>query len=599
MKKRLIFPFLILLVFLVALFLLLSQVRKQQEIRQRASETPTETQYVILNKRGDGINPWNFENPAGITDSAVDEIMQKLGTLGTGNKKIGIGIIISYLRSYCAPTGVLTPSDLTRFCNKDVEAIQRVIAISERKNIPVLIKLDGFSWWDERADLWNWWDSNQYGYNPTNKQNVEWTSFDPNSAIKISWRNWGSQIRVKPHPNLGSPLYIAAKQEKLQQLLPLITTWYNNLPNDKKYLLAGVVLDNELSIGHNFYYYNNGNDYLSQDSSNDPFQYLDYSAGTVSTGMAQLGYAALTNYGIKNSGTITVADLNEIVKRHATFLAQTALGSGLPASKLYVHGIGNVLSSNPQLFSYEGVITSLVNPGWSFYQYAQNPNSAPGFTNSLSQNSTGKWGAVEWLYQDSDETGWEQALRNTLTTTGNNLIAIYNWEGIVDNNNALVAIRNVVSPELSGTPLPTPLPSPTPTPAYLCFVCGSNRLWRTIYSSLGDSHSCDNLNPQTIPLCPTTPQPDGNPAFEGCKSLQNIHGTACSVPSTISTTPTQIIGDINGDRIVNVRDFDIWRCEFVGNGACANPPSNRTADLNRDTRVDLQDYTMWRNAIGI
>jgi len=80
------------------------------------------------------------------------------------------------------------------------------------------------------------------GYDPKNKKNVEWTSWNPESAIKISWRSFGTPFRVAPHPNLGSEEYINVKKEELGRLLPIVADWYEKLPDNKKYLLAAVVL---------------------------------------------------------------------------------------------------------------------------------------------------------------------------------------------------------------------------------------------------------------------------------------------------------------------------------------------------------------------
>ena len=75
-----------------------------------------------------------------------------------------------------------------------------------------------------------------------------------------------------------------------------------------------------------------------------------------------------------------------------------------------------------------------------------------------------------------------------------------------------------------------------------------------------------------------------------------------TVPTPIPTntpippTPTPIPADINRDGTINILDFNIWRCEFVGNGICANPPSNKNADINNDGVIDIIDFSIWRIA---
>ena len=57
-------------------------------------------------------------------------------------------------------------------------------------------------------------------------------------------------------------------------------------------------------------------------------------------------------------------------------------------------------------------------------------------------------------------------------------------------------------------------------------------------------------------------------------------------------TPTRILGDINGDGFVDIRDYGVWRQNF-GQTNCGN-----AADLNGDCIVDIRDYGIWRQHFG-
>ena len=53
-----------------------------------------------------------------------------------------------------------------------------------------------------------------------------------------------------------------------------------------------------------------------------------------------------------------------------------------------------------------------------------------------------------------------------------------------------------------------------------------------------------------------------------------------------------ILGDINGDGIVDIRDYGLWRQAF-GATDCGNP-----ADLDGNCIVDIRDYGIWRQNFG-
>ena len=62
-------------------------------------------------------------------------------------------------------------------------------------------------------------------------------------------------------------------------------------------------------------------------------------------------------------------------------------------------------------------------------------------------------------------------------------------------------------------------------------------------------------------------------------------------PARAGQSPT-LLGDINNDGIVDIRDYGIWRQQF-GATDCGN-----SADLNGDCIVDIRDYGIWRQQFG-
>ncbi len=179
----------------------------------------------------------------------------------------------------------------------------------------MLIQLDGENWWDARPDLWNWWDPAIPGFDPANRENVEWSGWTADQALKLAWRNWGRQLRVRPPPNLMSPRYRQACHDKMALLIPVVLQWWNALPANKKELLVGLKVGWESSIGVNAWYYPNGNDLLAKPADGDPKQGKRVTE-LPARGVSPIGYAAVKTAGLRAEGEITEADLAEVVRRH-------------------------------------------------------------------------------------------------------------------------------------------------------------------------------------------------------------------------------------------------------------------------------------------
>ena len=97
---------------------------------------------------------------------------------------------------------------------KDADAISKLLEAAEATRVPVFIGIDGENWWSQ-SGLSNWWNAARADYNPANRMNVEWTAPDgatnDSSVLKISWRNWGRQIRVAPQQNVTVTLTLTPR----------------------------------------------------------------------------------------------------------------------------------------------------------------------------------------------------------------------------------------------------------------------------------------------------------------------------------------------------------------------------------------------------
>lgn len=394
------------------------------------------TKYVIFNRApGQGMSQ---EKPESINRVSFEEVAKSFTQQSNSKVKVGICFIFSPFRT--------NP-------DKTVQALGNFLRTAEELSVPVMIHFDFEHWWGARPDLWNWWDPSHPGYSPANRENVEWTYWSSDNAIKIAWRNWGRQIRVLPPPNLASPKYIEACREQLHLLVPMIAKWYHDLPANKKHIFIAVKVGHESSLGVNAYYYPNGNELLDKPASEDPMTGL-VGQDVLSRGVQQTGYATIKTAGIRSSGDITEWDLYEATRRYLEFLSREAAQCGIPRDRLFTHGAG---WRDGELL-YDAALNEYSCPGWSFYAHAKDPMKEPAVTRNLARTDAPWWGAVEWLLMEgmgsdaqtqygatSDKkTIWKSALKNTLADKRAKLVCIFNWESVRNNISAKSAIQEFV-----------------------------------------------------------------------------------------------------------------------------------------------------------
>lgn len=129
-----------------------------------------------------------------------------------------------------------------------------VLSAAVATGIPVLMGWDAQVWWSQRSDLWNWFDPTQPGYDPANRQNVEWVGWGDQNAIELSWLNWGRQMRMTPAQNIHAPAVRAATHAAFATLSGAVSKWLAGASDTEKLLLAGIKLGCEASIGNSQQY---------------------------------------------------------------------------------------------------------------------------------------------------------------------------------------------------------------------------------------------------------------------------------------------------------------------------------------------------------
>jgi hypothetical protein len=383
--------------------------------------------YVNTGTARGGDPPAQYIAVNGVPSSDADfkEIAEMFGN-SSGDISIGIGFIISYLRQ---------PPEVVR------DELLQYLALSAKYDMPIIIQIDGESWWQDRPDLWNWWDPDRPGFDPDNRYNVEWTGWSPDSAVKIGWRNWGRQLRVLPMPNLMSPEYRQACHREMSKLIPEIVNWWHELPPEKKHLFIGVKVGWESSIGVNNWYYPNGNELLDEPEANDPTYGLDTDQ-LPGRGVTTIGYSSVSSAGIAESGPMKEEYLTEVTRRHLEDYSRMAWKMGIPRDHIFTHAGG--WSQGETLFT--AAVNDYSCPGWSFYKHAMDVTTDVTVMNTLEDSDAPYWGAVEYLLMGNKTAEqWYSALRTAFDTDRLRYLCIYNWRGIKDNQNALDGIQQLIN----------------------------------------------------------------------------------------------------------------------------------------------------------
>jgi len=369
------------------------------------------TYHRTIDGKFDMAGEWDVARPETFGRPGMDEILNLIGTKGRPDRRLAVSYTFSYLQF---PAG------------KVAESVENMLNLSLLYDVPVIVHLDGVNWWLARPDLWNFWDESKPGYNPDNIRNVERYGWGMDTAVKTGWRNWGMQIRVPPAPNLASPAFLAEQTKVLDIILPVISGWYGALPENKKYLLGGVVFGWELSTYVQAYFYENGNEIFENDPAEDP-------QGNIEADTLALGYAAAETLGIQAEGAITEETEDRICSFYMDFLIQAAIRHGIDPKKIIAHSFYGLKAKNgggqsgaASVSDVEGVI-----PGWSWYD-----EDFAKIDRAIDKANGKKWAAIE--VKPFGLT--PEVLEHLFAHRENRYVNIYNWEGIMGDRNTLNAI---------------------------------------------------------------------------------------------------------------------------------------------------------------
>lgn len=300
------------------------------------------------------------------TCDQVPALVKTVGMKGDGHKRIlGIGLP-------CA----------TFFLEKQVAAdIHQAFAVAREHNIAIMLHYDFHIAWDNRPDLWNWFDPKQPGYNPANKRNVEWFGWD-GPVARVRYLNHGIAKRMAPPMCLTSKAVRAEWVRLIHKVIipPLKQELADLKRAGKMDLFAGVLVGSEPTFDN----------YTHTDT--------DIAKLVADDGApkGQLGYRALLDrgYSAKKVPANIPQTLGKIIQETVGFWCKQFVDAGLPKSKLYTH-----IAAGAQIETTCAPIWTAFNkwsrPGWSTYAMGPLERNFNALYADLKKNGNPPWGGIE------------------------------------------------------------------------------------------------------------------------------------------------------------------------------------------------------------
>jgi|SRR5450432_1391780 len=280
-------------------------------------------------------------------DSHVAEILKKVGATGDGTKRqLGFMSIL--------PVWLWNTGSGQNNASID-EFIKQAFEVAKKRNMAVYFTLD--SNYGTPPNISNWYDPSGPGYDPDNKNNVEWTDWE-GTPTKARYSLQGSGAKLPPVMCYNSPKILSESAYLASKIVaPAILRGIDNLKSSgKEHLFAGITISMELSL----------DDYSVIDKLDNNLANMMEKDGAVK---GRLGYCALTNLGYsKSTPPADYADaLAKVNQAYAAYWAEQLVKAGISKDKLYGHVAAGA----------EGAVLQYTNaPIWTAF----NDYSRPGWT---------------------------------------------------------------------------------------------------------------------------------------------------------------------------------------------------------------------------
>lgn len=396
------------------------------------------TQYVIVNFAT--INELAWDAPQAVWDSQIKpqvlaqirEMKQALQPPSVSpSRMLGWSTLMEYMNF-----PLDNPSANSPYAIK----MRRIMELAEEENLPVFIPLNGFQWWDQLPELYNWWDDDGThtdpaffarqknptefkarfiaGFDPENIWNVQWRSWG--TPMKLNYRNWGGGgFRLAPPPALtnharSTLTYRTIQKERLKvilsQVLPFLEKWK---AENRENLFAGLSLGTEISL----------NASVTPEDEFIPYGYRDLQDLLCPQTEPRCGST------LELSPKTKQAALAQSVNDYLVDLTRLSTTLGIPKQKVYTHVWSEAVEGEPRYANYaKASLTLYSRPGMSFYGFATDPLSHPDWSRTITASGSPAWGAMEYSAGQS-QSDWQKGLRATFDSqTPASIMVIYNWQ---------------------------------------------------------------------------------------------------------------------------------------------------------------------------
>ncbi len=333
-------------------------------------------QYLIFMLPGPGI--YEGADSYSAIDRQAKEILEKVGATGTDKRRLGFGLLIPLWMVEKAYPGKITT------------VIQDAFRVARTRHMSLLLSLETHYAWDTRPDLWNYFDRQSPGFNPDNKNNVEWSSWQ-GTPYRHRYLDWGTPQELAPPMCVNAPRIKSEVERLVAHVVgPPIKDGIDSLKKaGEENLFAGLTVTSEPTIEN----------YAIVDKVNPSLGEFMSKQGAPKV---RLGFNAMTKIGYSEKHPPKNIDdaLAKVNQDFGAYWAEQFVKVGIPSTRLYTHVAANAGVPGTASCSFTNApiavaFNSYSRPGWTTYLAGPLQNDFQPIYKELAKHGNPHWGSSE------------------------------------------------------------------------------------------------------------------------------------------------------------------------------------------------------------